>query len=176
MRVPTSRWRDPDFIVIFQFAAALISIPMLIGGGYETFLYVWAQQDPATRLGLCTPKSTEASCVTITQVSVIGSSSDQVTLQYVGGTDRIQVSRIGGADPAAFPRQDKVFVECYQGDMVALSNHTTGALMKLANYPEPPLRFWVPEMSIGSFCLVVWLGCYLYRRYLFATLVFKAAT
>ena len=43
--------------------------------------------------------------------------------------------------------------------------------MKLANYPEPPLRFWVPELSVGLFCLAVWVGLYLWRRYLFKTLV-----
>jgi hypothetical protein len=81
------------------------------------------------------------------------------------------VTRIGGADASAFPRQDQVYVECYLGDDVALSNHTTGALMKLANYPEPPLRFWVPELSVGLFCLTVWVSLYLYRRYLFGTLI-----
>ena len=110
------------------------------------------------------------------QVYVIGSHSDQVTLQTVDGSEVIRVTRIGGADPAAFPRQDKVYVECYLGDDVALSNHTTGALMKLANYPEPPLRFWVPELSVGLFCLVVWISLYLWRRHLFATLVVRSTT
>jgi len=44
-------------------------------------------------------------------------------------------------------------------------------LMKLSNYPEPPLRFWVPELSVGLFCLVVWISLYLWRRHLFAMLV-----
>jgi len=72
------------------------------------------------------------------------------------------------------PVKDKVYVECYLGDDVALSNHTTGALMKLANYPEPPLRFWVPELSVGLFCLAVWVSLYLWRRHLFATLVVRS--
>jgi len=173
MRVPTSRWRDPDFVVIFMIGAALVAIPALIGGGYETYLYIAAQQDPISRIGLCTATSIEAGCITINQVYVTGSSGDQVTLQYVGGTQEIHVTRIGGADASAFPHQDQVYVECYQGDMVALSNRKTGALMKLANYPEPALRYWVPEMTIGLFCLAVWGGLWLYRRYLFSTLVVR---
>ena len=110
------------------------------------------------------------------QVEVIGSSSDQVTLRAVDGSEVLHVTRIGGADASAFPRQDKVYVECYLGDEVALSDHTNGAFMKLANYPEPPLRFWVPELSVGSFCLAVWVGLYLYRRYLFKTLVVSSTT
>ena len=173
MRVPTSRWRDPDFIVIFMFAAALIAIPMLIGGGYEAGIYVFDQQDPLSRVGECTAKSVEAACVTTADVHVVGSSGDQVTLRYVAGSDQLHVTRIGGADVSAFPRQDKVIVECYQGDMVALSDRKTGALMKLANYPEPPLRYWVPEVSIGLFSLAVWLGLYVYRRRLFAALTIR---
>src|SRR6266550_1375455 len=130
MRHPTSRWRDPDFIVVPMFGAAFIAIVALITGGSETYLYVEAQADPASRIGLCSAKPV-AQCVTITQV----------------------------------------YVECYLGDMVAVSNHTTGALMKLANYPEPPLRFWVPELSVGLFCLAVWISLYLWRRHLFAMLV-----
>jgi len=170
MRVPTSRWRDPDVIAVPMFLAAFVAIVALVTGGSETYLYVEAQQDPASRIGLCSAKPTEQ-CVTITQVYVIGSSSDQVTLRTVDGSEVIQVTRIGGADPSAFPRQDKVYVECYLADEVAVSNHTTGALMKLANYPEPALRLWVPELSVGLFCLTVWVGLYLYRRYLFKTLV-----
>ena len=153
-----------------MFGAAFIAIVALITGGSETYLYVEAQADPASRIGLCSAKPV-AQCVTITQVYVIGSSSDQVTLRTVEGSQDMQVKRIGGADPSAFPRQDKVYVECYLGDMVAVSNHTTGALMKLANYPEPPLRFWVPELSVGLFCLAVWISLYLWRRHLFAMLV-----
>ena len=170
MRHPTSRWRDPDFIVVPMFGAAFIAIVALITGGSETYLYVEAQADPASRIGVCSAKPV-AQCVTITQVYVIGSSSDQVTLRTVEGSQDMQVKRIGGADASAFPRQDKVYVECYLGDMVAVSNHTTGALMKLANYPEPPLRFWVPELSVGLFCLAVWISLYLWRRHLFAMLV-----
>jgi len=44
-------------------------------------------------------------------------------------------------------------------------------LMKLSNYPEPPLRFWVPELSVGLSCLAVWIGLFLWRRHLFTTLV-----
>jgi len=153
-----------------MFGAAFVAIVALITGGSETYLYVAAQQDPASRIGLCSSKPTEQ-CVTITQVYVVGSSSDQVTLRTVEGSQNIVVKRIGGAEPSAFPRQDKVYVECYLGDMVAVSNHTTGALMKLSNYPEPALRFWVPELSVGLFCLAVWVGLYLWRRHLFKTLV-----
>lgn len=170
MRVPTSRWRDPDVIAVPMFGAALVAIVALVTGGSETYLYIAAQQDPASRIGLCSSKPTEQ-CVTITQVYVTGSSSDQVTLRTVDGSEVIQVTRIGGADASAFPRQDKVYIECYLGDEVAVSNHTSGALMKLANYPEPPLRFWVPELSVGLFCLAVWVGLYLWRRHLFKTLV-----
>ncbi len=181
MRIPKSRWRDPDFIVVPMFGAALIAIVALITGGSETYLYLEAQQDPATRIGLCGAKTVET-CVTIMQVYLVGSSADQVTLRTVDGSEVITVNRIGGADPfggadpSAFPRQDKVYVECYLGDEVALSNHTTGALMKLANYPEPALRFWVPELSVGLFCLAVWVILYLWRRHLFATLVVKSAS
>jgi hypothetical protein len=170
MRATTSRWRDPDFIVVPMFGAAFIAIVALVTGGSETYLYIEAQADPASRIGLCSAKPTEQ-CVTIMQVYVIGSSADQVTLQTVDGSQNIVVTRIGGAEPSAFPRQDKVYVDCYLGDEVAVSNHTTGALMKLANYPEPPLRFWVPELSVGLFCLAVWVGLYLWRRHVFATLI-----
>ena len=153
-----------------MFAAAFVAIVALITGGSETYLYIDAQRGPASRIGLCSSKPTEQ-CVTITQVYLIGSSSDQVTLRTVDGSEDFQVTRIGGADASAFPRQDKVFVECYLGDEVAVSNHTSGALMKLANYPEPALRFWVPELSVGLFCLAVWVGLYLWRRHLFKTLV-----
>ena len=175
LRATTSRWRDPDFIVVPMFGAAFIAIVALITGGSETYLYVEAQQDPASRIGLCSAKATE-SCVTIMEVYVTGSSSDRVMVQTVEGSQDFVVTRIGGADPSAFPRQDKVYVECYLGDDVALSNHTTGALMKLANYPEPPLRFWVPELSVGLFCLTVWISLYLYRRYLFKMLVSSSTT
>jgi hypothetical protein len=156
-----------------MFAAAFVAIVALVTGGSETYLYVTAQADPASRIGLCSAKPTEQ-CVTITQVYVIGSSSDQVTLQTVDGVQSIVVTRIGGADASAFPRRDTVYVECYLGDEVAVSNHRTGALMKLANYPEPALRFWVPELSVGLFCLTVWVGLYLWRRYLFKTLVMSS--
>ena len=72
--------------------------------------------------------------------------------------------------------RNQVFVECYLGDEVAVSNHTSGALMKLANYPEPALRFWVPELSVGLFCLAVWVGLFLWRRHLFKTLVMSSIT
>ena len=170
LRATTSRWRDPDFIVVPMFGAAFIAIVALITGGSETYLYVEAQRDPASRIGLCSAKAVDQ-CVTVMQVNVIGSSSDQITLQVIGGSEVLHVTRIGGADASAFPRQDKVYVECYLGDDVALSNHTTGDLMKLANYPEPPLRFWVPELSVGLFCLTVWVGLYLWRRHVFATLI-----
>jgi len=170
MRHPTSRWRDPDFIVVPMFGAAFVAIVALITGGSETYLYIEAQGDPASRIGVCSAKPSEQ-CVTITQVYVIGSSSDQVTLRTVEGSQVIHVTRIGGADPSAFPRQDKVYVECYLGDMVAVSNHTNGGLMKLSNYPEPPLRFWVPELSVGLSCLAVWIGLFLWRRHLFTSLV-----
>ncbi len=170
MRVPTSRWRDPDVIAVPMFAAAFIAIVALVTGGSETYVYVEAQQDPASHIGLCSSKPTER-CVTITQVYVVGSSSDHVTLRTVDGSQEIDVKRIGGADPSAFPRQDKVYVECYLGDEVAVRNQRTGALMKLANYPEPALRLWVPELSVGLFCLAVWVGLYLWRRHLFKTLV-----
>ncbi|HET7467088.1 MAG TPA: hypothetical protein VFL29_10500 [Candidatus Dormibacteraeota bacterium] len=171
MRKPPSRLRDPDFIVIFQFAAAFICIPMLVTGGSETYLYLEAQQDPLSRLGLCTSKSIEAPCVTLDSVNVVASNGDDITLQYVGGSQQVKVKRIGGAEASAFPRQDEVIAECYQGDIVALSDRKTGALMKLENYPEPPLRFFVPEVSLGLFCLFVWVGLYFYRRYLFKVLV-----
>jgi hypothetical protein len=170
MRAPTSRWRDPDVIAVPMFAAAFVAIVALVTGGSETYLYVDAQRDPASRIGVCSAKPTEQ-CVTITQVYVIGSSSDQVTLRTVDGSQEIDVKRIGGADASAFPRHDSVYVECYLGDEVAVSNHRTGALMKLANYPEPALRLWVPELSVGLFCLTVWVGLFLWRRYLFKTLV-----
>ena len=175
MRATTSRWRDPDFIVVPMFGAAFIAIVALITGGSETYLYIEAQADPASRIGLCSAKPTEQ-CVTIMQVYVIGSSAEQVTLQTVEGSQNFVVTRIGGADPSAFPRQDKVYVECYLGDEVAVSNRTTGALMKLANYPEPPLRFWVPELSVGLFCLTVWVALYLWRRHVFATLIERSTS
>jgi len=158
-----------------MFAAAFVAIVALITAGSETYLYVEAQQDPASRIGLCSSKPTEQ-CVTINQVYVVGSSSDQVTLRTVDGSQEIDVKRIGGAYPSAFPRQDSVYVECYLGDEVAVSNHRTGALMKLANYPEPALRFWVPELSVGLFCLAVWVGLFLWRRHLFKTLVMSSIT
>ena len=158
-----------------MFAAAFIAIVALVTGGSETYVYVAAQADPASRIGLCSAKPTEQ-CVTIMQVYVLGSSSDKVTLRSAEGSQDFVVTRIGGADPSAFPRQDKVYVECYLGDDVAVSNHSTGALMKLANYPEPALRLWVPELSVGLFCLTVWVGLYLWRRRVFATLVERSAT
>lgn len=158
-----------------MFGAAFVAIVALITGGSETYLYIEAQADPASRIGLCSSKPTEQ-CVSVTQVYVAGSSSDQVTLRSVEGGIDITVTRIGGADPAAFPRQDQVEVECYLGDEVALRNRTTGALMKLANYPEPPLRFWVPELSVGLFCLAVWVGLYLWRRHVFATLIERSTS
>ncbi len=175
MRAPTSRWRDPDVIAVPMFAAAFVAIVALITGGSETYLYIDAQRDPASRIGLCSSKPTEQ-CVTITQVYVIGSSADLVTLQTVDGSQNIVVRRIGGADASAFPRRDTVYVECYIGDEVAVSNKTTGALMKLSNYPEPPLRFWVPELSVGLFCLAVWVGLYLWRRHVFATLIERSSS
>jgi hypothetical protein len=135
MRAPTSRWRDPDVIAVPMFAAAFVAIVALVTGGSETYLYVDAQRDPASRIGVCSAKPTEQ-CVTITQVYVIGSSSDQVTLRTVDGSQEIDVKRIGGADASAFP-----------------------------------LRLWVPELSVGLFCLTVWVGLFLWRRYLFKTLV-----
>jgi hypothetical protein len=156
-----------------MFAAAFVAIVALITGGSETYLYIAAQADPASRIGLCSAKPTEQ-CVTITQVYVVGSTSDQITLRTVDGSQEIDVKRIGGADASAFPRQDSVYVDCYLGDEVAVSNHRTGALMKLANYPEPALRFWVPELSVGLFCLTVWVGLYLWRRHLFKTLVMRS--
>jgi hypothetical protein len=170
IRPASSRWQDPDFIAVPMFGAAFIAIVALITGGSETYLYIQAQADPVSRFGLCSAKPVDQ-CVTVMQVYVVGSSSDRVTLRTVGGSQDFVVTRIGGADPAAFPRQDKVYVECYLGDDVALSNHTTGALMKLANFPEPPLRFWVPELSVGLFCLAIWIGLFLWRRHLFGTLV-----
>lgn len=175
MRKPPSRLRDPDFIVIFQFAAAFISIAMLVTGGSEAYLYLEAQRDPLSRIGVCTAKSIEVPCVTIDSVYVAGANGDEITLQYVGGSQQLHVKRIGGADASAFPRQDEVIAECYQGDIVALSDRKTGALMKLENYPEPPLRFWVPEVSLGLFCLAAWVSLYFYRRYLFKVLVITTA-
>ena len=150
--------------------AAFIAIVALITGGSETYLYIEAQQDPATRIGVCGPKVTYQ-CVTIMDVYVAAWNGDQVTLRPVGGGDDYTITRIGGADPSAFPKQDKVEVECYLGDEVVLRDRTTGAFMKLANYPEPPLRFWVPELSVGLFCLAVWISLFLWRRHLFASLV-----
>ena len=173
MRAPTSRWRDPDVIAFPMFAAAFIAIVALITGGSETYLYITAQADPVSRFGVCKPTTSEF-CVLTTQVEVIGSNGDQVTLRPVDGSNDFVVTRIGGAEASAFPRQDKVWLEDYQGDHVAVSDRKTGALMKLANYPEPPLRFWVPELSVGLFCLAIWIGLYLWRRHLFATLVGKA--
>src|SRR5439155_22096608 len=126
MRHPTARWRDPDFIVVPMFGAAFIAIVALITGGSETYLYVEAQADPASRIGLCSAKPV-AQCVTITQADVIGSSSDQVTPRTVEGSQDMQVKRIGGADPSAFPRQDKVYGEVYRGETVAGSNLTAWA-------------------------------------------------
>lgn len=157
-----------------MFAAAFVAVVALITGGSETYLYLQAQEDPATRIGVCGAKIVYQ-CVTIMEVSVARWSGDQVTLSPVGGGNDYTVTRIGGADPAAFPRKDKVEVECYLGDEVALRDRTTGAFMKLANYPEPPLRFWVPELSVGLFCLAVWISLYLWRRHLFATLVETSA-
>lgn len=170
MRAPTSRWRDPDFVVVFMFGAAIIAILTLISGGYEAFQYVAAQADPVSRFGICKPTNSEY-CVIVTKVQVTGSSGDKVRLRTVdGGSDSV-VTRIGGANPSEFPAKDTVWLEWYQGDDVALSNRSTGALMKLADYPEPALRYWVPEVTIGLVCLIVWVGLYLYRRYLFRTLV-----
>lgn len=171
MRVPRSRWSDPDFIVVFMIGAAIIAIVSLVTGGSETYLYITAQQDPLTHLGPCTAKSIEAPCVTTDDVFVAGSNGDDITLQYVGGSGQVHVKRIGWAQPSEFPRNDKVIVECYQGDMVALKNQTTGAVMKLENFPEPPLKFWVPEITVGGICLLLWVGLFLYRRYLFRKLV-----
>src|SRR2546430_14417133 len=56
MRHPTSRWRDPDFIVVPMFGAAFIAIVALITGGSENYLYVAAQADPASRIGVCSAK------------------------------------------------------------------------------------------------------------------------
>ena len=176
MRVPTSRWRDPDFLVIFMIGAAIIAIASMVTGGSETYLYVTAQQDPLTHIGLCTSKSIETPCVTTDQVYVVGSNGDDITLQYIGGSGQVHVKRIGWAEPSEFPRKDSVLVECYQGDMVALSNRTTGAVMKLANFPEPPLKFWVPEIVVGAICLAIWIGLFFYRRYLFSKLVVNLPT
>ena len=175
MRVPTSRWRDPDFVVIFMFAAAFVAIVALITGGSETYVYIAAQADPVSRFGLCKPTNSDF-CVIVTQVEVVGSSSDQVTLRPVEGGQDIVVTRIGGAEASAFPRQDKIWLEWYQGDTIAVSDRTTGALMKLTNYPEPALRFWVPEDTVGLICLAVWAGLYLWRRHLFATQVVSSNT
>lgn len=171
MRVPGSKLRDPDFIVIPMFAAALVAIVSLVTGGSETFLYVTAQQDPLTHIGPCTSKTIEAPCVTFDNVFVAASNGDDVTLQYVGGSQQVHVKRVAWAQPSEFPKKDDVIVECYQGDMVALKNRTTGAVMKLENFPEPPLRLWVPEMIVGGVCLLVWIGLFFYRRYLFSKLV-----
>src|SRR2546430_15061376 len=105
MRHPTSRWRDPDFIVVPMFGAAFIAIVALITGGSETYLYVEAQADPASRIGVCSAKPV-SQCVTITQVYVIGSSSDQVTLRTVEGYLDMQVKRIGGAGHSFVSRPD----------------------------------------------------------------------
>jgi hypothetical protein len=170
MRVATSRWRDPDFIVVFMFGAAFIAIVALITGGSETYLYITAQADPVSRFGTCRAVTSEF-CVITTQVEVVGSSGDQVTLRPVDGSANITVTRVGGAEPSAFPHKDKVWLEFYQGDNIALSDRDTGALMKLVNYPEPPLRFWVPELTVGLTCLAIWSGLFLWRRHLFASMV-----
>src|SRR2546430_10404948 len=111
MRHPTSRWRDPDFMVYPMFGAAFIAIVALITGGSETYLYVEAQGDPASRIGVCSAKPV-AQCVTITQVYVIGSSSDQVTLRTVEGSQDMQVKRIGGGGPSPVSPHEKGCVRC----------------------------------------------------------------
>ncbi len=169
LRPVGSRWRDPDFIVYFMFGAAFLAILMLVTGGSETYLYITAQADPISRFGVCS-KYTSDFCVLTTQVQVVGANGDRVTLRPVDGTNDIVVTRLGGAEASAFPRGDTVLLEDYQGDPVAVSDRRTGALMKLEAYPEPPLRFWVPELTIGLIALVIWVVTYLWRRHLFGTL------
>ena len=172
MRPVGPRWRDPDFLVYFMFGAAFVAVLMLVTGGSETYLYITAQADPISRFGICN-KYTSDFCVLTTQVEVVGAKGDQVTLRPVDGTNDIVVTRIGGAEASAFPRQDQVLLEDYQGDHVAVSDRKTGALMKLAAYPEPPLRFFVPEDIVGSIGLVTWVTLYMWRRHLFKTLTLK---
>ena len=174
MRTPGSRWRDPDFLVYFMFGAAFLALLTLITGGSETYVYISAQTDPASRIGLC-GLITSDYCVQIEEVEVVGSKGDQVTLRPVDGTNDIVVTRIGGAEASAFARQDTVWLEDYQGDHIAVSDRKTGALMKLEAYPEPPLRFWVPEDVIGVISLVVWIGLFWWRNQLFKTLTLKSA-
>ena len=173
MRAVGSRWRDPDFLVYFMFGAAFITVLMLITGGSETYVYLTDQVDPASRIGLCN-KFTSEYCVLKAEVHVVGSNGDQVTLRPADGTSDIVVTRIGGAQASEFPSRDTVWLEDYQGDHVAVSDRKTGALMKLEAYPEPPLRFWVPEDVLGLICLPIWVGLYLYRRRLFKALTVKA--
>src|SRR2546430_14815114 len=127
MRHPTSRWRDPDLIVVPMFGAAFIAIVALITGGSETYLYVEAQADPASRIGVCSAKPV-AQCVTITQVYVIGSRSDQVTLRTVEGSQDMQVKRIGGAGPSGFSRQRKGDLRRDLRDLVGGRHRPTPAL------------------------------------------------
>lgn len=168
-----SRWRDPDFLVYFMFGAAFITLLTLITGGSETYVYLTDQVDPATRIGLCS-KFTSEYCVLTTDIYVVGSHGDDVTVRPADGSNEFVVTRIGGAEASAFPAQDKVWLESYQGDDVAISDRKTGALMKLVAYPEPPLRFWVPEDVIGLICLPIWVGLYFWRRHLFKTLAVKS--
>ena len=169
MRAPTSRWRDPDFLVVFMFGAAIVALFTLVSGGYNAYQYVADQADPASRIGICKPTHSEF-CVVVTPVQVMSWSSDKVRLRSVDGSQDTVETRIGGAQPSAFPRQDPVWLEWYQGDDIALSDRKTGALMKLVNYPEPAFQYWVPEVSIGLVCLAIWVGLYLYRRRLFREL------
>lgn len=172
LRATESRWRDPDFLVYFMFGAAFLTLLTLVTGGSETYVYLTDQVDPASRIGLCN-KFTSDYCVLTTDVHVVGSRGDQVTLRPTDGTNDIVVTRIGGAEASAFSPQDKTWLEDYQGDHVAVSDRETGALMKLTAYPEPPLRFFVPELVVGLICLPIWIGLYLWRRRLFKTLTVK---
>lgn len=167
-----SRWRDPDFIVYFMFGAAFLTLLTLITGGSETWVYITDQVDPASRIGLCN-RFTSEYCVLTTDVYVVGSNGDQVTLRPADGTNEFVVTRLGGAEASAFPAKDRVWLEDYQGDHVAVSDRKNGALMKLTAYPEPPLRYWVPELVIALTCLPIWIGLYLWRRHLFKALTVK---
>src|SRR5262249_21131434 len=126
------------------------------------------------RFGICKALSSDY-CVIVTPVRVIASKGDEITLRPVDGSNDVVVTRIGGADVSAFSSKDTIWLEFYQSEFVAVSNRPTGALMKLENYPEVPLRFWVPEVSIGLFGLVVWIGCFLWRRHLFASLAVRSS-
>ena len=174
MRAPESRLRDPDFVVVPMFGAAIIALFMLVSGGYNAYMYVVDQADPASRIGICKPTHSEF-CVVVTPVQVMSSNADKVRVRSVDGSQDTVETRIGGAQPSEFPRQDTVWLEWYQGDDVALSDRKTGALMKFVNYPEPALRYWVPEVSLGLFCLAVWIGLYLYRRRLFRELTVSSS-